>query len=64
MAPIKKKKDIPREFKGGAWDLREGDRRKQKPKSKPVVKAKTKSKTKIEPERRKGSRRRGFGGVF
>jgi len=64
MAPSKKKKEMPREFKGGAWDLRTGDRRKSKPKSKTAVKAKPKAKAKSEPERRKGSRRRGFGGVF
>ena len=64
MAAGKKKKEMPRDFKGGAWDLREGDRRKLKLKSKTTVKAKPKTKSKSEPERRKGSRRRGFGGVF
>ena len=61
MGPNKKKKETDREFKGGAWDLRQGDRRKPKVKSKPKTKAKSKTK---EPERRKGSRRRGFGDVF
>ena len=59
MGPSKKKTKIDREFKGGAWDLRQGDRR--TPKVKPKIKPKAKSK---EPERRKGSRRRGFGDVF